>query len=184
MTLVALIGDSHMQALGPRIKTQLALEGVESTVVANAGKSLGWYLSTGELSRAAAGATHVVFEIGGNDDWRASPIDDVRTAIQNALGIIEPRRSLWVGPATARADGADDARARHEDTAEKYGMLLGGRVEWLDSRGVTRTGQREDGVHFTPEAYDAWAAVITKRALRLVRGPSFLELLLAALGFA
>lgn len=177
---VALIGDSHTQALGPRLKAALAQAGISSEVTANPGKSLDWYLESGELARAVDGASHVVFLIGGNDNWLNAA--EARVAVAQALEVIGDRPTLWVGPAYALPSASADAHARHEKTAVFYASALPKSVRYLDSRFVTRTRHREDGVHFTTEGYDVWGHAILVQLDKLLNGPTVLDLMLRSLG--
>jgi lysophospholipase L1-like esterase len=144
---VHFVGDSHGGALLPRL--QKLLPGVSG--VFNNGWSEAKYRGV-----TLPGTDVVVYQLGGNN-YHLSEADyrkDVAALLLAARG----KKVLWVGPAFA----TDPATAkRHEATADMQKRILREHgVPWFDSRAVTRTGHRSDGVHFDAAAYDRWAAAV------------------------
>lgn len=155
---VHFIGDSHGQVLGKRIAA--AFPG--ATIVAHPGWSEARYLASGELTRLD-GADLVVYQLGGNN-FTLSAAAYKRT-LERLVRAAGRAQVLWIGPSTA-TDAA--VSARHEATAALQARLLPGMgVTWFDSRPVTRTGHRSDGVHFAD--YGPWANAIIE-AIRTGRG--------------
>lgn len=174
---IALVGDSHAQVLWPKVKSALTAAGHTVTLTeANPGWSEAKYLSSGNLSEklSAAKPNMVVYGLGGNNQKMSasSYLPDVRALVSLArdagASVI-----LYVGPATATETSTS---ARHETTADILAANLPAlRVEWLDSRPLTLTGHRSDGVHFTSDAYTTWASAIANRAKRLASSPGALS---------
>lgn len=162
MPTLALIGDSHAQAIWPRV--QRALASTEYSVVlleANPGWSEASYRSRApelpaQLKQAAPNV--VVFGLGGNAQKTGEAYaEDVRWLVAAAKDA-GAKRIIWYGPATSVASINLDAATRHERTADAQKILLPELgVEWYDSRPLTMTEHRSDGVHFTPAGYDRWA---------------------------
>lgn len=172
---VALIGDSHMQALGPRLERLLSSSGVSVVrVEARPGESTRAYLSSGALPSLARGADVVLVELGGND--ASAGIDAARHAadVQTAIDVLRPARVVWVGPGvTLRADL--EARRAPLRPAQKAVVERAGGA-WLDARAMTQTSDlRDDQVHFSAAGYDRWAralaAQLTQSGLARVFAP-------------
>jgi lysophospholipase L1-like esterase len=165
---ITLIGDSHMQALGPRLKTMLAeMAGPDKVrVFANPGWSLIRYLNEGQLAVKGSGAELIVFEVGGNNALTPEATDRARLTTaatllrsQAAPGV----RLILVGPAKAE-DAAVDVR-HAAATRNQLGLWEDtGYDEYIDSRPITQ-GQplRDDEVHFEREGYNFWAHAILER---------------------
>jgi len=161
---VALIGDSHTQALWPRVREALEDEGVEVVLErAEPGWTAQRYENQGtvQFQLAEAAPDVVLIELGGNnsnfDGDYFNHADWLITAAKRAGA----KKVLWFGPAASDPSIAPSTADRHDRTAEMqrdHIEVLG--VKWFDSRPWTQTGHRSDGVHFTPEGYDAWAEQI------------------------
>jgi len=155
---IALIGDSHMQALGPRLKA--LFRGEDVSIVANPGWSLARFLSEGNLPIAANYANLVVFEIGGNDALTDRMTAQTRLATALSLlrsGAANGARVVLVGPPTADRPDVD---VRHQNATSNQASLWRsvGFDNFIDSRDVTAGApMRDDDVHFTGAGYDAWA---------------------------
>lgn len=172
MPTVALIGNSHAEALWPRLEKRLAGTGYEVVLKeTNRGWSEASYRSkkpTLPAALAAARPDVVVIELGGN----AQPSGGEAKYRSDLDWLVSAARSsgagriLWFGPATSDANIAAETAARHDWAAEMQAAALPALgVEWYDSRPITLTGQRNDGVHFTSEAYDRWAGEIAAKLL-------------------
>ena len=166
---IALVGDSHSQALWPRLRA--GLEAAGHTVVlseANPGWSEAKYVSSGNLQTKLQGARPdlVVFELGGNNQKlsEATYRNDVTALVQAAKAT--GASVLWFGPPVADATRAPSTSQRHETTANLQSSLLPGLdVSWVDSRPFTRSGHRSDGVHFDAGGYTAWAKAMLPHVL-------------------
>jgi lysophospholipase L1-like esterase len=150
---IYMLGDSHTQALGPRVKTLLGAQGHEVRFESFPGQ--GTRLAH-QKATIPSGMDTVILALGGNDFGLQGPAReklslDVRK--KNPQAVI-----YWIGPAYATKA---DVGVRHDQQAEnqrEHLPRLG--VYWFDSRPITRTGHGPDGVHFKPDAYSAWAKSI------------------------
>lgn len=156
-----LVGDSHSQALWPRLAPWLESRGHTVTTLSHPGWSESRYMDDPELWARLADfkPDGVVVELGGNNRERGTAYRELIQAMVGRLEAAGPKVIWWVGPSAALLDPWKTA---HEATAEQQAKLmpLFAQVRWLDSRPFTRGGQREDGVHFTRAGYDRWAAEI------------------------
>ena len=170
MANVALIGDSHTQAIWPIVTRELTKVG--HTVVLSEANP-GWSEATFRQKMPdlparlkAARPDIVVIELGGNGSKSGEAYaDDVRWLVQAARDA-GADRVIWYGPA-ATSTGASEGVARHHvEAAEAQSQLLPSLgVEWHDSRPLTTTDHRSDGVHFTMTGYYRWAGAITNSIL-------------------
>lgn len=168
MTKIALIGDSHMQALGPRLKRLYEQDdpSVEVTGTAHPGWSLVKFINEAHLSNLARGMDLVVFEIGGND--QITDRETYKARLATAVGMLRSTANpgakvVIVGPPTADALEVD---TRHRATTLHQASVWreAGADQWIDSRGVTANlPMRDDDVHFAVEGYDRWAAWLHNR---------------------
>lgn len=166
---IALVGDSHAQALWPRLKA--GLEAAGHAVVlseANPGWSEAKYVSSGNIQTKLHGARPdlVVFELGGNNQKLTA-----ESYKNDAMALVQAAKAtgasiLWFGPPVADAGKASSTSQRHETTANLQSNLLPGLgVSWVDSRPFTRSGHRSDGVHFDAGGYTAWAKAMLPHVL-------------------
>lgn len=142
------IGDSHVQALGPRVREALG-ERYDVTTVAHAGKSSRWF-AEGPLEEALARYEPdiVVLSLGGNDAiWgersHEGYVREILAQVWKANAI-----PLWVGPFYATRD---DVAERHNETGDRLRFWLGNYgVPYLDGRPISQDATlRSDGVHFS-----------------------------------
>jgi len=186
-----LIGNSHMEALGPRLKRALEQRGHRVTKVdARRGWSVPRWVRSGDLRRLRGVRHRVVVELGGNDGVpplpsRADHAEDIAAALDQLIdsGIISgPRDVIWVGPAVADAPERTD-----HDAISQYQKTivpaLG--MKWVDSRPLTSKHLlRRDRIHFSREGYDQWAARLVPRLLPPQTGKAALWIGGAILGLA
>lgn len=170
MSSIVLIGDSHTQVLWPIVTR--AVGGAGHSVVFSEAHP-GWSEETYRqkmpdlLSRLAAARPEiVVFELGGNGGKTgAAYAEDVRWLVQ-ASRDAGARRIIWYGPASTAPQASASVAARHQQIANEQSSLLPSLgVEWHDSRPLTLTDQRDDGVHFNSTGYARWADDITRSIL-------------------
>jgi len=162
---VFVIGDSHIERLGPMIDRAVAEEGYTSLGhLARRGWSTGRYVREADLVERLTenGAPDiVVISLGGNDRCR----DDARYREQLAWIVDRvheagAQRIVWLGPASSdmeRSERAQLVGEWHERNADRQAEILPSLgVEWIDSRPMTQEGHGVDGIHFTYRAYTAW----------------------------
>lgn len=147
MARVYILGDSHTQALGPRLRDLLSEH--EVTYQAFPGRRTSAAMEQASLP---ADIDLAVVALGGNDWGDASlPRAQLVQALQ-ARGA----RVLWFGPATATRQDVDQRHLRQTHDQSLQLPRLG--VRFYDSRPWTTSGHRADGVHFTGTGYNAWAS--------------------------
>jgi hypothetical protein len=181
---IALIGDSHSQALWPIVRPALAAAGhIVVLQEANPGWSEAKYLSS-TLGAKLAGAKPdlVVYELGGNNMKM-----DMASYRNDALGLVQLAKQagasvLWLGPPSSNAAVAASTSARHEATANMQEQLG---LDWVDSRPYTLSNHRSDGVHFDSTGYNNWAKSVLPQLLVAASGAgSGTKLALVAAGGA
>lgn len=157
----ALVGDSHAQALWPRLSSALMAAGDQVVLsVASPGWSESRYLSDGRIADMLRDARpdRVLYELGGNN--RLKDPAAYATVLERLVELARAAGAdvRWVGPGAAVTEPWAGA---HETTAELQARLLEHLgVPWFDSRPVTQRDHRDDGVHFTGAGYDRWAAAL------------------------
>ncbi len=184
---VVIIGDSHVEAMGPQLTQKLPTVGVRVMgYTTRRGWSTDRYNGRGDLARLVTRPEHggsgtpdaVVVSLGGNGRPRSK--SSYRSILQRAVNKIREsgvQRIVWVGPATSvaeRSAAAADAHRRHEQNAEWQRELLPQMgVTWIDSRPMTRSGHAPDGVHFTfREGYPRWADQLKHEIAHALAGPA------------
>ena len=158
---VALIGDSHSQALFPRLRDALVQQDYQVvSMVSKPGWGAKRFVDEG-MATVPQEAEGVVVALGGNNHNLTS---DYGRQIDRFINSIGPnRRIVWIGPATSDMGIAGDTGKRHEWTADFLtGALPSRGIKFIDSRPFTKTGHRDDGVHFTAAGYDHWAQSVEK----------------------
>jgi hypothetical protein len=165
MAAIYVLGDSHTQALGPRLVSRFPEHRVRFEAFAG-------HSTARAFGKAAipSGQDVVVLSLGGNDmgDQGAA-----RTALVNAVAARNPAaRILWFGPFTAAKSDVDARHAQQTAAQGRQLPVLG--VSWYDTRPWSRTGHRDDLVHFTGTGYtriaDAMVAPIQAAAARVSNG--------------
>lgn len=152
-----LVGDSHMQALGPRLTELMEPLGVDVVdVLANPGKSTEWYAQQNLVARAVAQHTPdvVVFILSGNDQCWGEVRQEAAACelIRQAGGA----RVVWVGPPSAMEPSVDRRHVCSTDYSKAVMRRL--RVPFIDLRPLTPLDKhRSDRVHFTVGGYDEMA---------------------------
>jgi lysophospholipase L1-like esterase len=186
---VALVGDSHMEALGPRLRRALIAKGARHVLVeANRGKSARWYSRTSEgraALRRARAADVVIVELGGNN--REFDRDTYLSMMGSVIAQVSgpgAKKVIWVGPPASNPARAPEVAEFHEKTSrlQTIGARAAGASRWIDSRPMTRSGWAPDGVHFTRDGYDRWASSLMKK-LESSTSPILIGSVLGLLGF-
>lgn len=162
MKRAVLIGDSQAAGLAAPLKAALLDRGVAIVgTAAHSGQQTIWFAR--ERIVAEQIARHqpqlVIFALGGNDAQRSYDawVPGVKEVIRQAAGL----PVVWIG--TAFSTSAD-VQERHLRVARWQQTLLpqlGAR--WIDSMPLTLTGHIADGVHFTRQGYESWAALVAKK---------------------
>lgn len=166
---VAILGDSHMQALGPRLRRRLEAMGIHVTrVEARPGWSVPRYLSVGDVPQLVAGSDVVVVELGGNDASLGRTPERHAAEMRRLLAQVGQRRVVWVGPGVTAREDLEARRAPLRGAQKQVMASVGGR--WVDARPMTRTQDlRADGVHFTAAGYDRWASLLAPSLVDAMR---------------
>ena len=162
---VFIVGDSHVQMLGPLLTRQLRSDGFDVIgYEARPGWSSLRYQRAGDLAElleANGSPEVVVVSLGGND----IPASRERYRAHLEWVVSQARAAgaqkiVWLGPATSDTDASERAAvvgARHEQNAEWQAELLPTLgVRWIDSRPCTNAHHGRDGIHFTRTGYDCW----------------------------
>lgn len=173
---VLILGDSHVQGLGPELSRSLADHATRVDYVARPGWSTARFRRRGRFRRLLR-RNHrpevVVVSLGGNDvvPSRAAYVRVLEDAVTR-LRAAGARRLVWLGPPTAN-DPEETTRARHERNAEwQRAVLPELGVTWIDSRPHTREHHVRDGVHFTADGYRAWAGRVLPMVIDAMRAVS------------
>lgn len=162
--MIYMLGDSHTQSLGPRLK---ALLGESFRFEAFPGYST----SRADAARKLdpSGASTILVSLGGNDfgDQRAA-----RAKLVSALRAKNPAAKIvWVGPFHSKDQTVD--RRHREQTLSQQAQFSESGVRWVDGRPLSATLTHiADGTHFTSGSYSVLAdkiaaSVGTKTGLSL-----------------
>lgn len=167
-TKVAIIGDSHMEALGPRLARALPERfGVEVTnVEARRGWSARRYLRETNIPAMVRGANVVIVELGGNDASARIGATDHARDVDEMLKRIGAKKVIWVGPGVTERQ---DLRALREPLRPAQKQVVESRGgHYIDGRDVTATRHlRGDGVHFSGGGYDEMTRLLMSRFANL-----------------
>ena len=156
MSTIYMLGDSHTQALGPRLKT---LYGDGFRFEAFPGYSTARADAARKLS--PSGAETILLSLGGNDfgDQSAARhrlIDNLRAKNQIA-------NIVWVGPFHSN-DPSVDKRHQEQTHSQRVQFSSAG-VRWIDGRPLSAPLTHiADGTHFTPSSYSVLAEKIAEVA--------------------
>jgi|7_EtaG_2_1085326.scaffolds.fasta_scaffold00257_21 lysophospholipase L1-like esterase len=157
---IAIMADSHGWGTNPPIKAHLESLGHE---VVYAVYENGW--SADRYVEDRAQLAHlletdpdtIIVSLGGNNHRLSDRYADSVQDLLDELDFQE-RQVIWIGPAAATHQ---DTSKRHEWTADFLGAYLSTKgISFIDSRPFTQTHHKKDGVHFTREGYQTWAAGI------------------------
>lgn len=164
-TNVAIFGDSHMEALGPRLRRALPEKGLQLThVEARRGWSTRRYLGSGDIPGLTRGANVVIVELGGND--AAAHIGPERHAddVARVIREVAPAKVIWVGPGVTLREDLERYRGPIRHAQKRVVESAGG--AWIDSQPLTRTGDlRADEVHFSSGGYDHWTEQLVPKLM-------------------
>ncbi|MFK7985362.1 MAG: SGNH/GDSL hydrolase family protein [Sandaracinaceae bacterium] len=160
-----IVGDSHVQMLGPMLSRALTDEGYRVVgYESRPGWSTAAYVRRGDLREVleAAGRPEIVVVSLGGNDFAAGPESYLAQLswIVDQAEAAGAEQVLWVGPATSDMEVSERAAvtgARHERNAELQADLLPSLgVSWIDSRPHTVEDHGRDGIHFTRVGYRSW----------------------------
>ena len=158
---VALVGNSHAQALWPRVQRSLEAAGHVVTLArAEPGWTAARYRSEGLVGEQLlqAAPDYVIIELGANNWNRGdSYFDDVKWLIDSAKAA-GARTVLWLGPPAPNPAVAPDIAKAHEITSNMQAATIPSLgAEWVDTRNWASTSHGSDGVHYTLAGYDSWS---------------------------
>lgn len=167
---VALVGDSHSQALFPRLRGPILSAHPDRRIVleeSRPGWSLKRYMDDGVLDRLRAAAPDlVVVSLGGNDRPASDPAFSSRVqAFLTQLRQMGVRRVVWNGPADTAPNASTTVARAHDQVRDLLDVLLADEegVVFFDAYPVTASGHRDDGVHFPlgpTGGYAIWAGAL------------------------
>lgn len=159
---VALIGDSHSQALFPRVRPQLTAGGLRVVLEeARPGWSLSRYIADGVIERIeSARPDLVIVSLGGND--RPAATANYPAMVQDFLDRLFAsgvEHVVWNGPADTSIAADVSVTRAHRQVRDllRDTLSLQDNVTWVDAFPVTGSGHRADGVHFEGPGYTRWA---------------------------
>jgi lysophospholipase L1-like esterase len=166
---VFIVGDSHVQRVGPMLTARLGRGGFRALgYESRPGWSTRRYREAGDLRAVLERSGRpeiVIVSLGGNDfvSSRERYAEDLGWVVSEARAA-GARHIVWLGPASSDASAGERAAstaARHEANAELQRELLGElAVRWIDSRPLTLTHHGRDGVHFTRTGYVTWTDAV------------------------
>lgn len=148
------IGNSHMQALGPRLQHA----GVVVEVVANPGWTLKRTIDTGLLQPGDA-----LLEFGTNEAFNGQTWQAYEAELDRAAALLRGHRVVLVGPPSLDHGDLGVIVMGWDRLAQAKAGALGWRyVSSLEAtRGTWRyAGPGDSGIHQTETGYSAWAAYI------------------------
>tara|TARA_B100000287_G_scaffold282970_1_gene266646 strand:+ start:483 stop:1109 length:627 start_codon:yes stop_codon:yes gene_type:complete len=151
---IALIGDSHTQIVWPVLTPILEQQGhTITTTQANAGWSAKKYMSTGMVDKVNEGDPDaVIVGLGGNNHDLSDKYGETISQFLDKVG--RNRRVVWIGAYTSDIKKAESTAKRHEWTSDYLAKILPKQnVVFIDTRPISQTGHRGDGVHFTRDEY-------------------------------
>lgn len=151
---VAIVGDSHAQALGPRLARVYRVRGHTVSVVAEPGWSARRFRSQGTLRHRVGRIDTAVVILGGNHHRVHDQIysDDIAWVL-NQLRAAGASTIIWFGPLWASAPRYQESHLRTRNAQQR--LVVGDDVRWVDIYDSTRRyALRRDGVHFRRGAYD------------------------------
>lgn len=150
---VAIVGDSHNQALGPRLAREYMRRGHSVTVVAEPGWSSHTFREQGALRQRVGRIDMAVVVLGGNHRrTQDSTYPEDIAWILNQLRAAGASTIIWFGPFWASAPRYQQSHLRTRNSQKL--VVGGGDVRWIDAYYRTRRYTlRRDGVHFTRSAY-------------------------------
>jgi lysophospholipase L1-like esterase len=165
------LGDSHMQALGPRLQAHFS----ELHYEAFPGKGTA---AAGALrDDSVSGKDVVILALGGND-FGDRAVE--RRVLLDSLRARNPKAAFyWIGPFHSTRADVDPRHLRQSN--DQRAQFAGSFVKWIDSRPWTAT-HAPDGVHFTGSGYTELA----KKIANSVSAPRSMEnnTLVALAGYA
>jgi len=168
---VVIIGDSHMEALGPRLARRLPSD--TGVTVQHVEPRRGWsarrYVREGGIRSLTRGADVVIIELGGND--AAASIGPARHAqdIATLMDQAAPASVIWVGPGVTLRPDLEAARAPLRATQRQVVPARGG--AWIDSQPMTRESDlAPDRVHFRRAGYAWWTDQLAPALARVGSG--------------
>lgn len=174
---VAWLGDSHTEALGPRLARTLP-EATGASFVRAPTARRGWsvrrYVAAGDVGALVRGADVAVVQLGGNDASLGVSADAHARDVASLLGQIRAAgvpKVIWVGPGLTGTAALEAARAPVRQAQAEI-VSAAGQV-WLDgTRMTTPAGLAPDRVHHTRAGYEHWAAELLAHLKRVPEGGS------------
>lgn len=169
---IAIVGDSHMEILGPTLVRRFRARGIRATYLARRGWGIRSFQNEDDLLRTwlrQQRPTLVIFALGSND-YGIARTRLYRPRLEWAVAQA-PRRAdiIWYGPTFVTPSEEREARARnHDRVAEMQEEVFAdnARVTWVDSRLVSEDYIGPDGFHLRRRGYSAWATHVVELVVR------------------
>jgi lysophospholipase L1-like esterase len=163
MASIYMLGDSHSQALGPRMKTRLNALGHSVNFQAFPGRGTS---AAQRLATIPSGQDAVILSLGGNDRGDQSA---ARKTLVDVVKLRNPgAKIVWFGPFAAPNSWVGPIHDQQADAQRSQVPHLG--VVWVDTRPFSNTGHRADDVHFTAIGYSQIADAMKGRFLAALGG--------------
>ena len=152
---VALIGDSHVEALGPRIKTLANKNGTKFKYEAHHGSKAGDWLREAAWGDWIDGfdPQMIVVNLGTNEAMSGKSANDLEPVFQKLADRLSShghRRVVWITPPLL-----EKPKNLNQVQVALFRLI---NVTLLDFGG--KTYELRDGVHLVPKAYSLWAQEI------------------------
>lgn len=145
-----LLGDSHLEAIGPKLRPLLAAKGITARIIPRRGQGVNSFVDDEAVFRAVQEFRPdvTVLFLGGNDGREDAA--SYRTKVQRLLGQVP--NPVWVGPWFA---SDPEVQGRHlRAGADIRAVTSRMRVPFLDGQiHAPRAQLRDDGVHYTAAGY-------------------------------
>jgi len=143
-----LLGDSHLEAIAPRLSALLRTQGIDTMAIVRRGHGALSFIGDPEVAAAVQQfrPTATILFLGGNDGRSDGEVQ------RNRQLLSEVPNPVWVGPWFAE-EPAVQARHLRADQAIRTATVRAG-VPYVDGQHLSPRGRlQSDGVHYTQGGY-------------------------------
>ena len=159
---IALVGDSHSQAVFPILSKLLRERGDDIVLqISKPGWDIVSFKKEGKLesSLIEANPDMVIFSLGGNNQILSERYNDELDWITGiARKANENVNIIYVGPAKSLRI---DVERRHQFTNNMIRRYCNEHnIKFIDVYPITMSGHRDDKVHFNSDTYKKWATYV------------------------
>ena len=175
---IAIVGDSHMEILGPTLQRRFRRQHIRAEYLARRGWGLRRYRTEDDLGTwlREQRPSVVIFAVGSND-YGIGRTSRYRPYVDWALHQV-PRGAcvLWYGPTAVQAEDANErmqrVAANHDRVAEMQREALADHnVRFFDTRPLSAAHIGPDGFHLHRRGYSAWASHVVRTVMTLESHP-------------